>query len=125
MIPQINCHGTITRRTVDPLLATMTEAKPHKTGSEPKSRIQAPYGYRLVGADFDSQEMQIASMYADVATGQGIGSTPMSQAILHGSKGESTDAHSVVAREAGISRDVAKIVNFSILLQSSHGSMPS
>jgi DNA polymerase gamma 1 len=114
-LPNILAHGTVTRRTVENLFAVMCSTKPHRIGTELKSRVQVPEGWKLVGADFDSQEMNVASIYADKWEGGHIGCSPLGYQLLSGSKEEGTDPHSALARRAGITRDEAKIQNFQIL----------
>jgi DNA polymerase gamma 1 len=52
-VPEILCHGTVTRRTVESLMVTMCSTKNWRIGTELKSRVQAPDGWKIVGADFD------------------------------------------------------------------------
>ncbi|KAH7727233.1 DNA polymerase I family protein [Aphelenchoides avenae] len=78
-------------------------------GSELKSMIQCSPGWKLVGADVDSQEQWIAALLGDCATGQrSVGVTAFSNMLLAGSKSDQSDLHSVVAKTIGISRDNAK-----------------
>lgn len=119
-MPEILVHGTLSRRTVEPLAATMTSTKKWKIGSEMKTRIEAPSGWKIVMADFDSEEVNIASLYADSWEGGFIGASPLTFTTLSGSKEDGTDAHTQTARllfpdmPPG-ARDVAKAVNFSLL----------
>ena len=64
-MPEIIAHGTVTRRTVESLMVTMCSTKKHRIGTELKTRVECPDGWKIVGADFDGQELQIASIYAD------------------------------------------------------------
>jgi DNA polymerase gamma 1 len=114
-LPEILCHGTVTRRTVESLMVTMCSTKPNRIGTELKSRVQAPDGWKIVGADFDSQEMTIASIYSDKWEGGHIGCSPFGYNVLSGSKEAGTDPHSALAKLCGIDRDTAKIVGFAIL----------
>lgn len=114
-IPEILCHGTVTRRTVEPLFATMCKTKKWRIGTELKTRVQAPDGWKIVGADFDGQEMQIASIYSDKWEGGFVGCSPFGHNVLSGSKEDGTDPHSTLARVGGVDRDLAKVVGFSIL----------
>jgi len=114
-MPEIIAHGTVTRRTVESLMATMCSTKSHRIGTELKTRVECPDGWKIVGADFDGQEMQIASIYADAWEGGFIGASPMAHTVLSGSKEKGTDAHSSLASAVGIDRDTAKGVNFAIL----------
>lgn len=114
-LPNILCHGTVTRRTVEPLLATMCSTKNWRIGTELKSRVQAPDGWKIVGADFDGQEMQIASIYSDKWEGGHIGCSPFGYNVLSGSKEAGTDPHSALANLCGVDRDTAKMIGFAVL----------
>jgi DNA polymerase gamma 1 len=114
-LPEILCHGTVTRRTVESLMVTMCSTKPERIGTELKSRVQAPDGWKIVGADFDSQEMTIASIYSDKWEGGHVGCSPFGYNVLSGSKEAGTDPHSALAKLCGIDRDTAKIVGFAVL----------
>jgi DNA polymerase gamma 1 len=96
--PEITTHGTITRRTTEPVFATMSSTKKWKVGSELKTRLEAPEGWKMVGADFDSEEIQIASIYADADQSQVMGGSPMAFQTLNGSKIEGTDGYTVFAK---------------------------
>ena len=114
-LPNILAHGTVTRRTVENLFAVMCSTKSHRIGTELKSRVQVPEGWKLVGADFDSEEMNVAAIYADCWEGGHVGCSPLGYSLLSGSKEAGTDPHSALAKRAGITRDEAKIQNFQIL----------
>jgi len=114
-LPEILCHGTVTRRTVESLMVTMCSTKSWRIGTELKTRVQAPDGWKIVGADFDGQEMQVASIYSDKWEGGHIGCSPFGFNVLSGSKETGTDPHSALAKAVGIDRDTAKIVGFAIL----------
>jgi len=114
-LPEILCHGTVTRRTVESLMVTMCSTKPNRIGTELKSRVQAPDGWKIVGADFDSQEMTVASIYSDKWEGGHIGCSPFGYNVLSGSKEAGTDPHSALAKIAGVDRDTAKIAGFAVL----------
>ena len=114
-MPEIIAHGTVTRRTVESLMVTMCSTKKWRVGTELKTRVQCPDGWRIVGADFDGQELQIASIYADAWEGGFIGASPMAYTILSGSKEQGTDAHTALAKAVDISRDTAKGVGFAML----------
>jgi len=115
LMPEILCHGTVTRRTVEPLMVTMCSTKKHRIGTELKTRIQCPPGWKIVSADFDQQELSIASIYADAWEGGFIGSSAMAYTVLSGSKEKGTDAHSTLAKAMGIDRDTSKGVGFAML----------
>ena len=114
-LPEILCHGTVTRRTVESLMVTMCSTKNWRIGTELKSRVQAPEGWKIVGADFDGQEMQIASIYSDKWEGGHVGCSPFGYNVLSGSKEAGTDPHSALAKVCGVDRDTAKIVGFAVL----------
>jgi DNA polymerase gamma 1 len=114
-LPEILCHGTVTRRTVESLMVTMCSTKNWRIGTELKSRVQAPDGWKIVGADFDGQEMQIASIYSDKWEGGHVGCSPFGYNVLSGSKEAGTDPHSALAKLAGVDRDTAKIAGFAVL----------
>lgn len=114
-IPNTVAHGTITRRIVEPLSTTMCRASYDKIGSELKSKIEAPPGWSMVGADFDTQELSIGSLWADCWHGKGIGKTPMSKACLEGDKTLGTDCHTIMAKHLNVEREIAKLVNWSLL----------
>ena len=114
-LPEILCHGTVTRRTVESLMATMCSTKSFRIGTELKSRVQAPEGWKIVSADYDAQELNIAGIYSDKWEGGHIGCSPMGYSVLSGSKEAGTDPHSALAKLAGIDRDTAKIAGFSVL----------
>jgi len=93
----------------------MCSTKNWRIGTELKSRVQAPEGWKIVGADFDGQEMQIAAMYSDKWEGGHVGCSPFGYNVLSGSKEAGTDPHSALAKVCGVDRDTAKIVGFAIL----------
>ena len=114
-MPEIIAHGTVTRRTVESLMVTMCSTKKHRVGTELKTRVTCPEGWKVVGADFDGQELQIASIYADAWEGGFVGASPMAHTVLSGSKEKGTDAHTKLATATNIDRDTAKIVGFAML----------
>lgn len=61
IIPQVVTCGTLTRRAMESTWMTASNAQSERIGSELRSMVQAPAGYRIVGADVDSQELWIAS----------------------------------------------------------------
>jgi DNA polymerase gamma 1 len=92
----------------------MPNAKATKPGSEFKSTIEAPEGYKVVGADVASQELWLAAILGDRANGV-IGSTKLSRMVLVGQKDNRTDPHSVLADQQDISRDGAKTVWYGLI----------
>lgn len=91
---------------------TASNAQSERVGSELRAMVQAPAGYRLVGADVDSQELWIASVLGDARATRMHGATPLGWMTLSGTKAAATDMHSVTAKAIGISRDHAKVINY-------------
>jgi DNA polymerase gamma 1 len=112
IIPNVITAGTATRRAVEPTWLTASNAKEDRVGSELKSVVEAPPGYCLVGADVDSQELWIASLLGDAHFIGIHGCTAMGWMTLQGNKADGTDLHSVTAKNVGINRNHAKILNY-------------
>lgn len=111
ILPQMIAMGTITRRAVERTWLTASNAKLNRIGSELKSMITAPEGYKIVGADVDSEELWISSLIGDAQFGF-HGATALGWMTLQGTKAHGTDLHSKTAKIVGISRDTAKIFNY-------------
>ncbi|KAG2233781.1 DNA polymerase family A-domain-containing protein [Thamnidium elegans] len=111
ILPQMVAMGTVTRRAVEKTWLTASNAKINRIGSELKSMVEAPEGYKIVGADVDSEELWISSVIGDSQFGF-HGATALGWMTLQGSKSEGTDLHSKTANILGISRDKAKIFNY-------------
>ncbi|KAG0259344.1 DNA-directed DNA polymerase gamma mip1 [Actinomortierella ambigua] len=111
ILPQIVTMGTVTRRAVEKTWMTASNAKKNRIGSELKSNVQAPEGYKIVGADVDSEELWISSLMGD-AQFRMHGATALGWMTLQGTKAAGTDLHSKTASILGISRDQAKIFNY-------------
>ncbi|KAG1763684.1 DNA polymerase family A-domain-containing protein [Suillus occidentalis] len=94
ILPQVITMGTVTRRAIERTWLTASNAKKNRVGSELKAMVRAPKGYAIVGADVDSEELWISSCMGDAQFG------------LH-------DLHSKTASILGISRDQAKVFNYS------------
>lgn len=73
--------------------------------------VEAPAGYKIVGADVDSEELWISSLMGD-AQFRMHGATALGWMTLQGTKAAATDLHSKTANILGISRDQAKIFNY-------------
>ncbi|XP_053959040.1 DNA polymerase subunit gamma-1, mitochondrial [Anastrepha ludens] len=110
--PQVVACGTLTRRAMEPTWMTASNSQRERIGSELRSMVQAPAGYRLVGADVDSQELWIASVLGDAYACGIHGATPLGWMTISGSKSNGTDMHSITAKAVGISRDHAKVINY-------------
>lgn len=120
IIPLVVTCGTLTRRAMEPTWMTASNAKMERIGSELRSMVQAPEGYRFVGADVDSQELWIASVLGD-ANEVGIhGATPFGWMTLNGTKSNGTDMHSLTAKAVGVSRDHAKVLNYARIYGAGH-----
>ncbi|OZC06502.1 DNA-directed DNA polymerase [Onchocerca flexuosa] len=115
--PSIIPAGTVTRRAVHKLWLTAINPKDDQMiGTNLKSMVECPQDWHIVGADVDSQEQWIAAMLGDCCVGKGIaGATPFSNMLLAGRKTDHSDLHSVIAKEVGISRDKAKVLNYARL----------
>lgn len=111
ILPQMVAMGTVTRRAVERTWLTASNAKLNRIGSELKSMVQAPKGFKIVGADVDSEELWISSVIGDSQFGF-HGATALGWMTLQGTKSEGTDLHSKTAGILGISRDKAKIFNY-------------
>lgn len=111
IIPQVVVCGTLTRRAMEPTWMTASNSKLERVGSELRGMVQAPAGYKIVGADVDSQELWIASVLGDAGT-KIHGATPFGWMTLSGNKSNGTDLHTVTAKAIGISRDHAKVINY-------------
>ncbi|TFK46570.1 hypothetical protein OE88DRAFT_1638280 [Heliocybe sulcata] len=112
ILPQMVAMGTVTRRAIEKTWLTASNAKKNRVGSELKSMIRAPPGYSIVGADVDSEELWISSVMGDAQFGL-HGATAIGWMTLEGTKAAGTDLHSKTASILGISRDQAKVFNYS------------
>ncbi|XP_067620356.1 DNA polymerase subunit gamma-1, mitochondrial [Eurosta solidaginis] len=110
--PQVVACGTLTRRAMEPTWMTASNSQLERIGSELRSMVQAPAGYRFVGADVDSQELWIASVLGDAYACNIHGATPLGWMTISGSKSNGTDMHSITAKAVGISREHAKVINY-------------
>lgn len=112
IIPQVITMGAVTRRAIERTWLTASNAKENRVGSELKAMVQAPPGYAIVGADVDSEELWISSAMGDAQFGL-HGATALGWMTLEGTKAAGTDLHSKTASILGISRDQAKVFNYS------------
>ena len=134
IIPQVVSMGTVTRRAIEKTWLTASNAKKDRVGSELKAMVRAPKGYAIVGADVDSEELWISSCMGDAQFGL-HGASAIGWMTLEGTKAAGTDLHSKTASILKISRDQAKVFNYSriygagmrhavLLLLQSSASMP-
>ncbi|KAF9480454.1 hypothetical protein BDN70DRAFT_856879 [Pholiota conissans] len=112
ILPQMIPMGTVTRRAIEKTWLTASNAKKNRVGSELKAMVRAPDGYAIVGADVDSEELWISSCMGDAQFGL-HGASAIGWMTLEGTKAAGTDLHSKTASILGISRDQAKIFNYS------------
>ncbi|KAI0297802.1 gamma DNA-directed DNA polymerase [Multifurca ochricompacta] len=112
ILPQVITMGTVTRRAIERTWLTASNAKENRVGSELKAMVQAPPGYAIVGADVDSEELWISSAMGDAQFGL-HGATALGWMTLEGTKSAGTDLHSKTANILGLSRDQAKVFNYS------------
>jgi DNA polymerase gamma 1 len=112
ILPQVVTMGTVTRRAMEATWLTASNAKKNRIGSELKAMVRAPPGYAIVGADVDSEELWISSVMGDAQFGM-HGATAIGWMTLEGTKKAGTDLHSKTASILGISRDTAKVFNYS------------
>ncbi|KAJ3558944.1 hypothetical protein NM688_g630 [Phlebia brevispora] len=112
IVPQVIAMGTVTRRAIEKTWLTASNAKKNRVGSELKAMVRAPDGYAIVGADVDSEELWISSVMGDAQFGL-HGATALGWMTLEGTKAAGTDLHSKTASILGISRDQAKVFNYS------------
>ena len=112
-IPQIKSMGTQSRRAADNTWLVAPNAKGTKIGSEIKSMVAAPPGYKIVGADVDSEELWLASVLGDWLH-EYPGSNIWSKSVLVGDKNKETSLHCITAAMTGLPRTVAKNLNFGI-----------
>lgn len=114
IVPNVVPMGTVTRRAVESTWLTASNTKAQRVGSEIKSLVRAPPGYAIVGADVDSEELWICSVIGDAQFGF-HGATALGWQTLEGTKSAGTDMHSATAKTIGVSRDRAKVFNYSRL----------
>jgi DNA polymerase gamma 1 len=112
ILPQVITMGTVTRRAIEKTWLTASNAKKNRVGSELKAMVRAPPGYAIVGADVDSEELWISSVMGDAQFGM-HGATAIGWMTLEGTKQAGTDLHSKTASILGITRDAAKVFNYS------------
>jgi DNA polymerase gamma 1 len=112
ILPQVITMGTVTRRAIERTWLTASNAKENRIGSELKAMVRAPPGYAIVGADVDSEELWISSAMGDAQFGI-HGATALGWMTLEGTKAAGTDLHSKTASILGLSRDQAKVFNYS------------
>ena len=112
ILPHVITMGTVTRRAIEKTWLTASNAKKNRVGSELKAMVRAPPGYVIVGADVDSEELWISSVMGDAQFGM-HGATAIGWMTLEGTKKDGTDLHSKTASILGISRDQAKVFNYS------------
>jgi DNA polymerase gamma 1 len=111
VVPVTRVMGTQSRRAADSTWLVAVKPDEDKIGSEFRGMVKAPEGYKIVGADFDSEESWLASLLGDREVGA-LGGCELSQSILVGSKERGTDPHTLSAKRDNIPRNIAKNMNF-------------
>ena len=109
IFPQVITIGIITRRAIELMWLTASNARKNRIGSELKSMVCALPGYAIVGADVDWEELWISRAMGDAKFGEfGLhGATALGWITLEGS-----GKHSNTARIFDLSRDQAKVSNY-------------
>jgi DNA polymerase gamma 1 len=120
--------GTLTGRTSG-LVTTLpnpSDKKLRKIGATVKNHVHfAPPGLKVVGFDFTALEMAISSAYAakEYCARNGLMLDPLAleinKLVFLGESTKGTDIHSVVAKQVGVPRRVAKTYGFATLYGSS------
>lgn len=113
-VPATGVTNTVTRRMADSTWQCAPNAKKSRIGTELKTMIEAPKGYKIVGADIDGQEAWIGSLFADYLMGY-CGSSAFGLTLIIGIKAAKTDVHSVISKLAGIGRTLAKNIFYGML----------
>lgn len=113
MKPFVVPHGTVSLRTNENLLHTTAAHNGKKPGCEIRQKIEAPYGHKLLCADWNSQELFILSAYSSSYV-RISGATAFDFTNLVGDKANDTDMHSLVAKQVGIMRNAAKTANYAL-----------
>jgi len=111
ILPRMIPMGAVTRRAVEDTWLTASNAKKNRIGSELKCNVRAPPGYKIIGADVDSEELWIAGVIGD-SVFKMHGGTAFGWMTLEGSKKNGTDLHSKSAQILGINRNEAKVFNY-------------
>lgn len=111
VLPRLAPNGATSGRATDSVWQVASNPKKSRIGTELKSMVSPPDGYVIVGADVASQEAWLAGCFGDSLMGF-CGSTPLGYITIAGNKGktleDSTDIHSIMARETGMTRDNTK-----------------
>ncbi|MGL4568529.1 MAG: hypothetical protein ACRCU6_08415 [Fusobacteriaceae bacterium] len=112
--PHVKAHGTSSSRAIENVFLVAASHATGKIGSEiAQMAYSYPNSYKFVGHDVDSEELQIARIYGDSYAGIS-GSNQFSQAILLGKKEDGTEFHSITGKEAEVSRDCSKQINYGV-----------
>lgn len=111
-VADLNGTGTLSRRATSPIWVLLPKPNDLKIGSDVMTYIGTPKGWKMVSADFVSQESRIAaSQLTDARLGAHC-STPWSESVMRGDKALGTDPHSTTAQATGLKRNDAKTLNF-------------
>lgn len=105
-IPAYLPWGTVSGRSTDNLWLVSPKPTKDQPGSELRSTVRAPNGYRIVGGDFSSQEMRLFALIGDSARGR-LGSSQLSQLLINGGC-----MHDALRDRSGAPRSVCKNINY-------------
>lgn len=111
-VADLNGTGTISRRAISGVWVVLPKPKKTKIGSDVMRYIGCPDGYKIVSADFVSQESRIAAAIMSDCRLGAHNSTEWSRSVLSGEKSQGTDTHTLTANRCGTDRDAGKKVNF-------------
>lgn len=103
--------GTVTRRITSDTWCVLPKPREGRIGATVMNHIVAPEGYRVAYTDFDAEELWLATLLTDSVAGR-IGSSVWAESVLSGDKSVGTDAHTLVAKSIGVTRDLAKSLGF-------------
>ncbi|KAF8328298.1 DNA polymerase family A-domain-containing protein [Amanita rubescens] len=121
ILPQVISMGTVTRRAIEKTWCrvfvlccdlTASNVEKNRVGSELKAMVRAPPGYAIIGANVDSEALWVSTCMGDAQFGM-HGATALGQMTLEGTKGAGTALRSKTAKILGLSRDQAKVFNYS------------
>ena len=115
--PEVKPSGTISGRCKENYFLTMPARANHEDtkvgfGSMATHCFPEDSPYTFVYFDYAGMEASVAAMFGEAYNKSVSGTDAFNRAILLGSKEEGTDYHSLTAKGCGVTRDIAKGVNF-------------
>lgn len=105
-IPDYKPWGTVSGRGVDSLWLVSPKPEKDKPGSELRALVKTPEDWRIIGADYASQEMRIFALMGDSLRGR-LGSSELSKLIL-----SNGDLHTALSDLTNAPRKLCKNVNY-------------